>query len=247
MSMGLSISRQAARVGMAWRNGWQRALAALLPQDCLLCGAASGDELLCTACAASLPRLPDAVCPVCALPTPAGETCGACLGRTPAFDATVACFAYAFPVDRLVHQLKFGHRLAVAGHLARALLARGLPAADLIVPVPLSAGRLRERGFNQAAEIARILARESAIPLGLETGRRTLEAPPQSTLPWKERQKNVRGAFECATDLDGRTVLVIDDVMTTGATLGEFARALKNGGATRVIACVAARAVKGVH
>jgi ComF family protein len=222
-------------------------MSALLPQDCLLCGALSGDLLLCPECAASLPRLPDTLCPVCALPTHAGDTCGACLKRAPHFDATLACFVYAFPVDRLVQQLKFAHRLAIADFFARTLLERGLPPADLIVPVPLSAPRLRSRGFNQAAEIARALAPASGIPLGLEVGRRTLESPPQSTLPWKERQKNVRGAFDCGMDLGGRTVLVVDDVMTTGATLGEFARVLKDHGAARVIACIAARAVKGSH
>jgi len=115
------------------------------------------------------------------------------------------------------------------------------------VPVPLSRERLRSRGFNQAAEIAKVLAQESRIPLGLEVGRRSLEAPPQSTLPWKERQKNIRGAFACGADLAGQVVLVVDDVMTTGATLNEFARALKDCGAAQVIACVAARSVKGSH
>lgn len=242
--MGLSISGPNWAM---WRQGWRRAMAPLLPQDCLLCDASSGDGLLCPECAASLPMLPDALCPVCALPTHGGETCGACLKRTPHFDATLARFVYAFPVDRLVQQLKFAHRLAIADFFARALLARTLPRADLIVPVPLSAERLRSRGFNQAAEIAKVLARESRIPLALEVGRRTLEAPPQSTLPWKERQKNIRGVFECSAELSGRVLLVVDDVMTTGATLDEFARVLKDHGAARVIACAAARAVKGSH
>ena len=242
--MGLSISGPQWAM---WRQGWRRAMAALLPQDCLLCGASSGDALLCADCTASLPRLPAALCPVCALPTHGGAICGACLKRAPHFDATLACFVYAFPVDRLVQQLKFAHRLAIADFFARALLERNLPRADLIVPVPLSARRLGERGFNQAAEIAKVLARESGIALGLEVGRRTLEAPPQSTLPWKERQKNVRGAFDCGAELSGKVLLVVDDVMTTGATLGEFARVLKDHGATQVIACVAARAVKGSH
>jgi ComF family protein len=240
MRMGLSISGQT-------RAGLRRALSALLPQDCLLCGALSGDDLLCGDCAAALPRLPPALCPVCALPTHGGEICGACLKRTPHFDATLACYVYAFPVDRLVQQLKFGHRLAIADFFAQAIVERGLPAADLVVPVPLSPTRLAGRGFNQSAEIARLLARASGMPLGLATGRRTLEAPPQSTLPWKERQRNVRGAFECASDLSGKTILVVDDVMTTGATLGEFARVLKDRGAARVVNCVAARALKGSH
>ena len=238
--MGLSIS------GLA-QKAWRRAITALLPQDCLLCGATSGVALLCPDCATGLPQLPTQTCPVCASPTSGGETCGACLKQQPHFDATLACFVYAFPVDKLVQQLKFAHRLAIADFFARALLERGLPVADLIVPVPLSPQRLRSRGFNQAVEIARGLGQEGGIPLGLTVGRRTLEAPPQSTLPWKERRKNVRGVFECATDLSGKSVIVVDDVMTTGATLDEFARVLKDHGASRVINYVAVRAVKGSH
>lgn len=237
--MGLSIYG-------AVQKTWRRAVAALLLQDCLLCGEAAGDALLCSGCVASLPRLPVA-CPVCALPTPGGAVCGACLGKTPHFDATVAVFAYAFPVDKLVQQLKFAHRLAIADFFGRVLIERDLPRADLIMPVPLSPRRLRERGFNQAVEIARTPGRALGVPVDTTTCRRTLEAPPQSSLPWKERHGNVRGAFECAGELGGKTVMVIDDVMTTGATLGEFARVLKDHGAGRVINCVAVRAVKGMH
>jgi len=231
----------------AARATWRRTVSALLPQDCLLCAEPSGDALLCADCAASLPRVPAARCPVCALPTPGATACGACLKQPPHFDATVASFVYAFPVDKLVQQLKFAHRLAIADFFGAALLESGLPAADLILPVPLSPQRLRSRGFNQAAEIARVLGRAQGIPIGLTHCRRTLETPPQSSLPWKERRKNVRGAFECLADLSGMTVMLIDDVMTTGATLGELARVLKDHGASKVINAVAARAVKGSH
>lgn len=219
----------------------------MLPQDCLLCDAPSVDHLLCPDCANSLPPLPADLCPVCALPAADGMICGACLKQPPAFDQTIACGLYAFPTDKLVQQLKFGHRLAIADFFARTLLAHGLPDADVIMPVPLSAKRLRERGFNQAAEIARCLGRECGMHVDLFGCRRPLETTPQSSLPWKARQKNIRGAFECDGNLVGKRVLVIDDVMTTGATLGEFARLLKDHGAVRVINCVAARAVKGCH
>jgi predicted amidophosphoribosyltransferase len=92
----------------------KRLTAALLPQDCLLCGAPAGARLLCGACEDALPRLPHALCPVCALPSPAGEPCGACLTQAPHYDATLAGFRYDFPVDRLVQALKYDHRLAVA-------------------------------------------------------------------------------------------------------------------------------------
>ncbi len=223
------------------------ALAAVLPQDCLLCGRSGSGDLLCGACARSLPRLPASRCPVCAETVPANDAalpCGACLKTTPAFDATSAAFRYAFPVDKLVQTLKYGHRLAIAGFLAEAMLAGPRPAGDLLIPLPLSPQRLRERGFNQAVEIARPLARSLRLPLLVDAGTRRLDTAPQATLPWKARRKNVRHAFDCAADLAGAHVLVIDDVMTTGATLDEFARVLKAHGAVAVSNWVAARALR---
>lgn len=219
-------------------------MAALLPQDCLLCAAASGDALLCAECRRDLPRLPAALCPVCAEASPGGTICGACLKTPPHFDATFAAFRYAFPIDKLVQALKYQRRLATADFLANAMLAAGTPAGDLVVPLPLSAQRLRERGFNQAAELARPLARALKLPLELDGCTRSRDTAPQAMLPWKERRRNIRHAFECAIDLGGQSVIVVDDVMTTGATLDEFARTLKAHGAARVSNWVAARTLK---
>jgi len=215
--------------------------AALLPQDCLLCGARAGAALLCRGCADSLPRLPSAVCPVCAMPSPVGATCGSCLARAPHFDATVAGFRYGFPLDRLVQALKYQHRLALAPWFARALLAGSRPTGELMLALPLSTRRLGERGFNQALEIAKPLARALGLPLPIGDCVRVKDTAPQASLPWQARQKNVRGSFECRQDLAGRSVLVIDDVMTSGATLNEFARVLKQRGAGRVSNWVVAR------
>ena len=219
--------------------------ALLLPMDCLLCGG-DADSLLCAPCCASLPRLPAQLCPICALPTPGAAICGACQVQPPHFDATLATFRYAFPVDRLVQTLKYQHRLALATWFAEAMLA--LPPAgrhDLLLPLPLAPKRLGERGFNQALEIARPLARALALPLALDVCIRRFEAAPQASLPWRARQRNVRGAFETQRDLSGKSVLVIDDVMTTGASLNELARSLKKLGATRVDNWVLARTLKG--
>lgn len=216
----------------------------MLPQDCLLCGGHAGARAVCIACERDLPRLPEARCPVCAEASPSGAICGACMKSPPHFDATAAAFRYAFPADRLVHALKFGRRLATAEFLAEAMLAAGAPAGEILVPMPLSNERLRERGFNQSAEIARPLARALGLPLLLDGCGRRRHTAAQASLPWKARRANVRHAFECSFDLAGRAVIVVDDVMTTGATADEFARTLKAHGAARATLWVAARTLK---
>jgi ComF family protein len=206
--------------------------------SCFLCRGAAR-ELLCGACDADLPRLSRPLCPRCALESPRGELCGRCLSRAPAYDATQAALAYEFPADALVQALKFRGELALAPFLA-ALLAERLRSerADLVVPVPLSTERLRRRGYNQAVEIARHVP---GARLELTLCERTRDAPPQMELPYEARQRNVRGAFRCTRPLAGATVAVVDDVMTTGATLDEMARTLKGAGAERVVNWVVAR------
>jgi ComF family protein len=217
-----------------------------LPQDCLLCGAASGDALICRDCRDELPALPAEHCPVCALPTPGAAICGRCLKRPPHFDGTVAPFAYIFPVDRMIQALKYGHRLAIVPFFGQALSATARLEADLIVPLPLHPMRLRERGFNQALEIARNVARAWRRPLDYRSCERSHNSPPQASLPWKQRQRNVRGAFLCHGDFTGKHVVAVDDVITSGATLDEFARTLKKAGAARVTNLVVARTLRTV-
>ncbi len=216
----------------------------LLPRSCLLCGA-SAATALCAGCAADLPGLGPHTCPICAIPLAApAPACGDCLRAPPAFDATLAALRYAFPVDHLVQSLKFAHRLASADFFAGRLLALPPPTGDVVVPVPLSPLRLRERGFNQAVEIARPLARAYRLPLAMTGIARIRETLPQSRLPWHERQRNLRHAFECRVDFTGKSVIVVDDVMTSGATLNAIAQTLKDHGAVRVCNRVAARAIK---
>ncbi|MBV9189419.1 MAG: ComF family protein [Betaproteobacteria bacterium] len=199
--------------------------------SCFLCRGGAR-ALLCAQCDADLPRLGHALCPRCALESPDGAVCGRCLTHSPAYDATCAALSYAFPADALVHALKFRGELALAPLLA-GFLAPKVRAAriDHMVPVPLSAERLRSRGYNQAVEIARHLRKEA---LELALCERTRDAPPQIELPYDERQRNVRGAFRCTRSLDGARIAVVDDVMTTGATLDEIARTLKAAGAVHV-------------
>ena len=219
-----------------------RAVNHLLTQDCLLCGQTGGGEILCRACADDLPPLPSPRCPCCALPTAAGELCGRCLAHPPHYDRTLAAFNYGFPLDKLIQSFKYGHRLALAAYLGREL-ARLAPdvAADLIVPLPLHPSRLRERGFNQALELARPVAATLGLPLDSRICTRIRHTPAQAGLPWKKREQNIRGAFHCARDLSGRRILLVDDVMTTGASLDECARTLKLHGASEVVLLVVAR------
>jgi ComF family protein len=217
----------------------------LLPGNCLLCGANSGRNLLCQPCSDDLPRLPEASCPQCGEQSPNGERCGSCLNQAPHFVSTRALYRYDFPTDRLIQALKYGHQLAVAAWLG-GLMAEQLRghSCDLILPLPLHPDRLRQRGFNQSVELARPLSAVLNKPLALDCLWRTRATPPQAELALKERGRNVRGAFECRQEIGDRSILLIDDVMTSGATLDECARILMLHGARRVDVAVAARALK---
>lgn len=210
-------------------------------QPCVLCGASSRNGAWCVACDATLPYLSAPHCPVCALPTLNGATCGRCLKRAPHFDRTVAAFAYAFPLDKLVQALKFGEQLMLVNSLADKLMQRIEVRPDCIVAMPLHPARLRERGFNQSLELARRIAAKLDIPLSSHACQRVRDTPPQSALKWKERGKNMRRAFTCTEDLSGKHVAVVDDVMTSGASLNEIALALRRAGAREVSAWVIAR------
>ena len=227
---------------------WARAaLRLLLPSTCALCGAGC-DGVVCAGCQGAY-VLARTRCARCANPLPdAVAMCGACLAAPPPFDATVVAVDYAAPLDQLVLQLKFGARLALApwcaAMLRDAVLARpGLALPDLLCPVPLGHGRLVERGFNQALEIARPLASALGVALHPTLLARTLDTAAQSGVAPSERARNVRGAFAVA-DADlvaGRHVGLVDDVMTSGHTLGELAATCKRFGAARVTNLVFAR------
>jgi ComF family protein len=231
MSNRESSSARSAPAALSWFG-----------QDCPLCGSESGVELLCPACVEDLPALPEH-CPRCALPTPGGSVCGGCLAAPPHFDGTTALWLYEFPCDRLVQALKYRAWLPLAGFFARRLASLLPSAVDLLMPMPLHRNRLAERGFNQALQIARGLAKGSGLVLEPGAARRLKDTAPQTGLVHEERERNVRGAFACRLDLSGKRVAVVDDVMTTGATLNELARVLKRAGAMSVENLVVARSV----
>ena len=227
---------------------------ALLPPHCLLCGQAGArGRDLCPACAGDLQRNVTC-CPRCALPLAApAPLCGECLQHEPPFSAAFAPFVYAHPLDLLVGKLKFARSLAagrVLGDLWLDAIGRQPPDRPaLLVPVPLHRERLRERGYNQALELAKPLARALRIPFAADLLVRTQATPAQTNLDARTRRKNLRGAFEFRPDrLDAGVlpdhVALVDDVMTTGATLRECARVLKRAGVARVDAWALARAPK---
>ena len=199
---------------------------------------------MCTACDDGLPRLSGLQCPQCALPTPHGERCGRCLSKPPHYDAAIALFTYDFPLDKLIQSFKYSQRLALGNWFGQQLAnAITQHTADLIMPLPLHPLRLRERGFNQALELARPVSARHGWPIDAQTCSRIRHTPAQAELPWRERIKNIRGAFHCSTDLTGKNIVLIDDVMTTGASLDECARTLKLHGAAHVTLLVVARAL----
>jgi ComF family protein len=225
-----------------------------LPACCALCGQ-HGPDNLCGDCNRQFFGHAQMRCPICAMPLAADidHPCGACLQAAPAFDATVVAADYAAPLDQLVLALKFGGRLALAPLFAQlqadALLRwRAGPLPTLLTEVPLSAMRLQGRGFNQALEIARPLARLTGIALAPQLLKRTRETQPQSLLALQQRRGNIAGAFEvearCLPQIAGRHIGVVDDVITTGQTLNEIALTLKRCGAARVTNLAFARTLR---
>jgi ComF family protein len=213
-----------------------------LPQACVLCGARARGTLVCPDCAADLPRLPAARCPQCALPSPGNLLCGACLKKPPQFEHCEAVYRYGFPLDVLIQHCKYGGAQELTDLFAEALAQRlaDLPRPDLIVPMPLHTTRLRERGFNQALEIARRLAQRLDLPTR-HACRRVRDTPPQAGLDLKARKRNLRGAFACDEDLTGKRIALLDDVMTSGSSLNELAKAARRAGAVEISAWVVAR------
>lgn len=219
-------------------------------QQCLLCDEASDGPLdLCSACEAELPWL-GGHCLICALPLPThGLACGACLRRPPAFSRVEAAWRYAFPLDALITRFKhqaqwpLGRLLGdlLSHHLQHAF-SEGLTQPELLLPVPLSRQRLRQRGFNQAQMLARWLGQSLHLPVAEHLLLRTQDTPAQQQLSAAQRKRNLRQAFRLieTTTVAGRHLALIDDVLTTGATAETLARLLKKAGAARVdVYCLA--------
>jgi ComF family protein len=226
-----------------------RLIAPLFPPTCILCGApgAAGRDL-CAGCVAELPWLLNG-CPLCAapcaVPLPPGYPCGACQRHRPPFARTLAAFCYAYPVSNLVGDMKFRGRLNAARLLGQLLADRIAARCDdlpeVLLPVPLHPARLAQRGYNQSREIARSTGRLLGLPVDTGCCRRVIATPPQAGLDEPSRRRNVRGAFAVCTPLPWAQVAIVDDVVTTGSTVGELARVLLRAGAARVEVWAVAR------
>lgn len=218
----------------------------LYPRLCALCGKrATGNYDLCPGCLSELP-FNRTGCRCCALPLPKqGLLCGPCSDRAPPYERAIIPFRYAPPLDYLLQQLKFNRRLHLAPLLAElmaeAVLAREDELPQLLIPVPLSAARMRERGYNQALELARVLTRRLSVPLDWRCCRRVRHTTAQTSLSRRERRGNLRGAFAISGDLPAH-VAIIDDVVTTGETVNELARTLRRAGVKRIEVWACARA-----
>lgn len=229
--------------GNALLNKWRHVAGKMFASHCLLCDEAAPARSICEPCWRELPWLAGPACRICAHPLATAGICGRCVADPPHFDRVIAATRYGFPVDGLIQACKYGGRLATLHALAEMLNQHQPQQADLIVPMPLSIQRLRERGFNQALELARVVARSMPTPVDATVCLKVRETSPQTRLPWKARRKNIRGAFVAMGDLRGKHVVVVDDVLTTGATLSELARNLKLAGAESVTGWVIARTV----
>jgi ComF family protein len=236
------------------RSGLQGLGALLFPSACLLCREGLDHPFegpVCRDCLSRLPTIREPFCPRCGLPYSEGVEpglCGTCRRGPRYFRTARAEFAYAGSVRECVHALKFGGRrrlgTVLGGRAARSRLISGeFPSAAAVVPVPLSRGRRRERGFNQADLIARAVAREARIPLRLRILKKTRERPPQAGLPASARRANVAAAYRAHLPLclRGKTLLLVDDVLTTGATVEAASRALLAAGAAAVDVLTLAR------
>ncbi|MBE0575968.1 MAG: ComF family protein [Desulfuromonadales bacterium] len=226
----------------------------LLPPACLLCGGllptGHDAQTFCRDCLATMRPLTSAHCRCCAQPFPdttSNHLCGICLQRPPPFSIVHAAGIYQGKLKEAIHKLKYRNRLALAKPLGQ-LLGKSIVAAgngfapDRIIPVPLHPRRLRQRGYNQALEVARPIAQQSGLLLDTTLLQRTRNTPQQQGLSATERRSNLRNAFTLTSRAPALRILLIDDVMTTGETVRECSRTLLAGGIDEVQVAVVGRA-----
>jgi ComF family protein len=224
-----------------------------LPHYCSLCSASTNSAReLCHACEGELPWL-DKACPQCGIELPDsidGQVCGACLSKTPPFSRCIAPFRYEFPIRELINAIKFNGQLRYSKLLSELLLEQLLATyqhtslPECLIPVPLHWRRLQQRGFNQAQQIARPIARGLGIPIKPGLVKRARLTTSQQSLDRKQRLKNLRGAFTAKLPFPYQRVALVDDVFTTGVTLTELSNTLKKAGVKEIHCWCLARTLK---
>lgn len=218
----------------------------LYPGCCMLCGSASpAHRDLCEYCHLQLP-FNHTACPQCANPLPIAQLCPSCDQQPPPFAASQVPFRYEFPISTLLKRLKFQHQLAVA-RLIGELMAEHLSHApivrpDCIIPIPLHPSRLRQRGFNQSLELAKILSKTLNIPIDCHSCQRIVPTVSQTELTAQQRGLNVQQAFRLRRMVSYSRVAIVDDIMTTGHTVGALSQCLTAAGVEHVQIWAAARA-----
>ena len=231
----------------------------LLPSQCLLCACTLNGELLCTGCQFELPHVDDQmVCRQCGIRTHSvSEFCGHCLHHPPAYSRSIIPFAYAYPLDNLIHKFKYRRHLA-SGKLLSQLLADYLrhhavqqedwQLPDLLVPAPMHWLRRWQRGFNQAEIVGQYVAQALEVPFETRMIQRVHKTPAQKELTRSERQRNLRKAFKISENkrgaIAGKRIAIIDDVVTTTATVRELSKLLMNAGAKDVQVWALARTME---
>ncbi len=242
----------------------QRLLSSIFPSRCILCQqtvlecAINPHVEICSGCYQVLPHN-DHCCAHCALPLPEDigldtvskndVLCGRCIKQAPHFDYSYSLFRYQDEVIRLIHRLKFGEKVSYARSIGELLLTtvvdkllpeQGRP--ECIIPVPLHKSRLQKRGYNQSTEISRVLANKAGLAIEHDVVLRQRSTLTQTGLKAKQRQKNIKGAFKVTAKLNVKHALIIDDVITTGSTVNELAKVLKQSGIERIGVLSIARA-----
>lgn len=222
------------------------ALSNLVPQSCPVCGdRCFYPELLCPACLEDLPQT-ETSCQQCGVKLSMDSVCGNCQADPPLFSQTFSAFAYGSPIDHLIQQFKYANRLDLGRVLGIAMAKQLGPKLkylpDLLVPVPLHRSKLRQRGYNQALELAKWLSKQLGVAVDTVSTSRQRKTLAQTGLPYKERRHNIRNAFSMVAEkLAGKHIALVDDVMTTGSTANELTRILLKSDVKRVDVWVLAR------
>jgi ComF family protein len=221
----------------------------VFPVSCVVCGAVVPERrygAACPSCWDSLNPITPPFCPSCGIPAVAIEgPCGRCRAGENRFDLARSAVFFDDRAREIVHHLKYSDRISLAcpiGRILRALMEENRYTGEIVIPVPLHRSRERERGFNQAE----LIARELGLPVAARLLRRRKKTPTQTGLSRSERSRNLSAAFELSGKVDGLNLILVDDVLTTGATVNGISKVLKRGGANRIEVLTFARVPDGL-